>query len=67
MRARIDANDGDIKLRVDIGMVTRGLTKNENGELLRECVRNITKSFEFLPFSDFGIDNIETKLSPKKK
>ncbi|KKK40610.1 hypothetical protein LCGC14_3040460, partial [marine sediment metagenome] len=39
----------------------------EEYRLLRQCVRNIARTFEILLFSDFGVENIETELHPDQK
>ncbi len=67
MRARIKAVDGAIRIQVDVNIGTKRLERSEGIRLLRECVRNISRTFEILPFSDFGVDNIQTELQPDRK
>ena len=68
MYARIKAVEADgIRIQVDINIGTKGLEIWEEYRLLRQCVRNIARTFEILLFSDFGVENIETELHPDQK
>ena len=68
MRARIKAMEADgIRIQVDVNIGTKGLEDWEEDRLLRQCVRNIARTFERIPFSDFGVDNIEMELYPDQK
>jgi hypothetical protein len=54
------ADDGDVKLTVRIELVRKGrLVEHEAERVLSQAVRETARGLSSLPYTDYGIDNIE--------
>lgn len=54
----VSGSDDGIDVKVMFHVKTRNLTKDEANRVKSVLTREIAKTLSFLPYSDFGIDNI---------
>lgn len=56
------ADDGDVRVQIDAQVLSRnGLTRDEVERITTKLIRETAAGLRFLPFTDFGIENMRVR------